>query len=120
MVFSCFLHVLHGNRPYALSRNSHPLTPYAPTGDFIYKNVVEHIKDKLLASYKKGDFESYCSGQAIYGDYQYLSTHNISADAVICSPPFADSIRFLCHKISPLYKFLNNSLKVIPSPSAIS
>lgn len=94
MVFSCFLHVLHGNRPYALSRNSHPLTPYAPTGDFIYKNVVEHIKDKLLASYKKGDFDNYHSGQAIYGDYQELSTHNIAADAVICSPPFADSIKF--------------------------
>lgn len=94
MVFSCLLHVLHGNRPYALSRNSHPLTPYAPTGDFVYKNVVEHIKDKLTASYKKGEFDSYRFGQAIYGDYQKLSTHSISADAVICSPPFADSIRF--------------------------
>lgn len=94
MVFSCFLHVLHGNRPYALSRNSHPLTPYAPTGDFIYKNVVEHIKDKLTASYKKGEFDHYRLGQAIHGDYQELSTHNIAADAVICSPPFANSIRF--------------------------
>lgn len=94
MVFSCFLHVLHGNRPYALSRNSHPLTPYAPTGDFIYKNVVKHIKDKLLAAYTKGDFNNYRPGQAIYGDYQNLSIHNISADAIICSPPFADSIRF--------------------------
>lgn len=94
MVFSCFLHVLHGNRPYALSRNSHPLTPYAPTGDFIYKNVVEHIKDKLEASYKKGEFEQYCKGSAILGDYQCLGEHNIYADAVICSPPFVDSIRF--------------------------
>lgn len=94
MVFSCLLHILHGNRPYALSRNSHPLTPYSPTGDFIYKNVVEHIKNKLLASYKKGDFPNYCFGKAIYGDYQDLATHNLSADAVICSPPFADSIKF--------------------------
>ncbi len=94
MVFSCFLHVLHGNRPYALSRNSHPLTPYAPTGDFIYKNVVEHIKKKMLVSYSKGDFTNYRLGKAIYGDYQELSSHNIHADAVICSPPFADSIKF--------------------------
>lgn len=94
MVFSCFLHVLHGNRPYALSRNSHPLTPYAPTGEFIYKNVIEHIKDKLLASYKKGEFDTYKQGKAIYGDYEALSTKGIHADAVICSPPFADSIRF--------------------------
>ena len=94
MVFSCLLHVLHGNRPYALSRNSHPLTPYAPTGEFVYKNVVQHIKDKLVSSFKKGDFSNYRYGQAIYGDYKQLDKHNISADAVICSPPFADSIRF--------------------------
>lgn len=94
MVFSCFLHVLHGNRPYALSRNSHPLTPYAPTGDYIYKNVVAHIKDKLLASYAKGDFSSYVAGKAILGNYLTLNQHNIKANAIICSPPFADSIRF--------------------------
>lgn len=94
MVFSCLLHVLHGNRPYALSRNSHPLTPYAPTGEFVYKNVVEHIKNKLSASYKKGDFSSYRYGMAIYGDYRELELHRFSADAIICSPPFADSIRF--------------------------
>ena len=94
MVFSCLLHVLHGNRPYALSRNSHPLTPYAPTGEFVYKNVVKHIEDKLTASYKKGDFSTYRFGRAIYGDYRDLSSHSISADAIICSPPFADSIRF--------------------------
>lgn len=94
MVFSCLLHILHGNRPYALSRNSHPLTPYAPTGDFIYKNVVKHIKDKLDSAYTKGNFTSYRHGQAILGDYNRLSEKNIKADAVICSPPFADSIRF--------------------------
>lgn len=94
MVFSCMLHVLHGNRPYALSRNSHPLTPYAPTGDFIYKNVVTHIRDKLDASYRKGTFEHYTPGKAIYGDYQELSKYHSFADAIICSPPFADSIRF--------------------------
>lgn len=94
MVFSCFLHVLHGNRPYALSRNSHPLTPYAPTGEFIYKNVVEHITDKLTASYRKGEFDHYLPGKAILGDYQDLSRCGIHADAVISSPPFADSIRF--------------------------
>lgn len=94
MIFSCLLHVLHGNRPYALSRNSHPLTPYAPTGDFIYKNVIDHIKKKLDAVYKKGDFGGYCSGWSIYGDYSDLCKKGILADAVICSPPFADSIRF--------------------------
>lgn len=118
MVFSCFLHVLHGNRPYALSRNSHPLTPYAPTGDFIYKNVVTHIKDKLISSYKKGVFDNYITGRAIYGDYTAIGRYNISADAVICSPPFADSIRFyiqnwmrlwLCGWEEDDYKKANNA-----------
>lgn len=94
MVFSCLLHILHGNRPYALSRNSHPLTPYAPTGEFVYKNVVEHIKEKLNASFQKGNFDHYKPGKALCGDYKELGTHNISADAIICSPPFADSMRF--------------------------
>ncbi len=94
MIFSCLLHILHGNRPYALSRNSHPLTPYAPTGEFIYKNVIEHINNKLVAAYAKGAFTNYCEGKAIYGDYADISKHKIIADAIICSPPFADSIRF--------------------------
>ena len=94
MVFAAFLHVLHGNRPYALSRNSHPLTPYAPTGDFIYKNVVEHIREKLVLSYKKGDFSSYCTGHTILGDYNNIDAWDNRVDYIICSPPFADSIRF--------------------------
>lgn len=94
MVFSCLLHVLHGNRPYALSRNSHPLTPYAPTGEYIYKNLVEHVKNKLIASYNKVDFENYHYGKSIYGDYKKLIEYNILADIIISSPPFADSMRF--------------------------
>lgn len=94
MVYSCFLHVLHGNRPYALSRNSHPLTPYAPKGDFVYKNVIEHISAKLALTYAKGPFDSFVQGEAVFGDYKTLSEKGITADAVICSPPFADSIRF--------------------------
>src|SRR5581483_2757734 len=31
-VLTCMMHVLHGNRPYAVSRRSHPVTPFAPTG----------------------------------------------------------------------------------------
>lgn len=94
MVFTCLLHILHGNRPYALSRTSHSLTPYSPTGDYIYKNVVEHIKKKLILSYQKGEFNNYRKGKALYGDYMALASAKISADIIISSPPFADSIRF--------------------------
>ncbi len=94
LILSAFMHVLHGNRPYALSRQSHPLTPYAPKGEFIYKNVIEHIKEKIDISYKVENFENYTSGQAIYGDYSKIKNLNNKVDFIICSPPFADSIKF--------------------------
>ena len=94
MVFAAFLHVLHGNRPYALSRNSHPLTPYAPKGDFIYKSVIDHIRDKIELSYAKGDFSFFVPGRTIFGDYNCICSLDNSVDYIICSPPFADSIRF--------------------------
>ncbi|MDI9414375.1 MAG: DNA methyltransferase [Bacillota bacterium] len=94
LAFSALLHVLHGNRPYALSRNSHPLTPYAPTGDFVYKNVVQHITNKVELTYKRGDFSTYVKGKTILGDYTALTNLKGQVDAIITSPPFADSIRF--------------------------
>lgn len=92
MVFSALLHILHGNRPYALSRTSHPLTPYAPRGEFVYKNVIEHIKAKINLSYSCTNFENYVRGKCIWGSFENLD--NINADAIITSPPFANSIRF--------------------------
>lgn len=92
MVYTCFLHVLHGNRPYALSRNSHPLTPYAPKGDYIYKNVIEHIREKIERVYSVEEFGQFKKGRAIYGDCNDIK--NIRADAIITSPPFADSMKF--------------------------
>ena len=40
LVYSCLLHILHGNRPYALSRRSHPITPFAPTGVSEYRPLI--------------------------------------------------------------------------------
>ena len=94
MVFSALLHVLHGNRPYALSRHSHPLTPYAPTGEFEYKSVIEKVVQKVNASYTKLEQSQITQGRAVYGDYKDLAAQNIKADFIICSPPFAGSIRF--------------------------
>lgn len=92
LILSCILHILHGNRPYALSRRSHPLTPYAPKGDFEYKNVIEHLEAKIDKSYKDGIFDNYTSGKSIFSDCNELQLSDI--DAIITSPPFADSIRF--------------------------
>ena len=94
MVLAALAHILHGNRPYALSRRSHPLTPYAPKGEFEYKNLVEHLIDKVNGAYKCSDFGEYLLGQAIYGDFRDIDLKHNSVDVIICSPPFADSMRF--------------------------
>lgn len=95
MALSAMLHILHGNRPYALSRNSHPLTPYAPTGEFVYKNVIEHIKAKLDISYKKADLSQAFTGKSIHKDFSKVTANDIGgADWIITSPPFTGSIRF--------------------------
>jgi hypothetical protein len=95
MVLSAMLHILHGNRPYALSRNSHPLTPYAPTGDFIYKNVIEHIRNKIDITYKKADLSKAFTGQSIHKDFTLVDKSDFDGvDWIITSPPFTGSIRF--------------------------
>lgn len=97
VVMSALLHVLHGNRPYALSRNSHPLTPYAPSGEFIYKNIITHINNKLDIVYNDIP-EDFTKGRMIFGDA--LSLHERlehKVDAIITSPPFTSSIRFYTH-----------------------
>lgn len=92
LIMAAILHVLHGNRPYALSRRSHPLTPYAPTGDYEYKNLIEHAKKKILMTISEPLSDEFIAGSAIFGDYSDL--HGINANAIITSPPFAGSLRF--------------------------
>ena len=87
------LHVLHGNRPYALSRRSHPVTPFAPTGPAIYKSVIEKVAAKLerMASepVALGQLHAVAQGDACAP--WPLTRH---ANAIITSPPFFDSTRF--------------------------
>lgn len=95
-IITCFLHILHGNRPYALSRNSHPLTPYFPKGDFKYKSVIEHIKNKVVLSFSKRDNYILKNGNAFNLDFRELNVKllNGKVDAIITSPPFTNSFKF--------------------------
>lgn len=95
-VFASLLHILHGNRPYALSRNSHPITPFAPKGDFIYKDLIVKLKEKINRVLNIELPATFKTGSAILDDFlnlpKYFSAGSI--DAVITSPPFYDSTRF--------------------------
>jgi hypothetical protein len=95
LVFSAFLHSLHGNRPYALSRTSHPVTPFKPTGEFEYRDFASRIKSKInraVGAYPLFDVES-LPGEARLGSFEKLE-YSGEIDAVITSPPFAASTRF--------------------------
>ncbi len=95
VVLSSMLHILHGNRPYALSRKSHPITPYAPTGEFMYKSVSEKLTDKVLKYYRESIPDSFEAGTIICQDSTHRWPDSVDGlDAIITSPPFFDSTRF--------------------------
>lgn len=88
IVMASMLHILHGNRPYALSRQSHPITPYAPTGDFVYKNVIEKLTEKVLKAFSVHLPPNFISGKIFLQDSTTTWPDEIChLDAIITSPP---------------------------------
>ncbi len=96
-IISCLLHVLHGNRPYALSRRSHGLTPLTPTGDFIYKSLIKSLTDKARRALKSRLPVDFVDGKAYQASVFDMPIENESIDAIITSPPFLNSTRFFAN-----------------------
>jgi len=96
IVFSSLLHILHGNRPYALSRRSHPITPFAPKGEFVKNDLIEKLKEKVNRSLKAKKTTEFSPGLSIWGDFKKLddSIEHGTIDTIITSPPFFDSTKF--------------------------
>ena len=95
LVFSAMLHILHGNRPYALSRRSHPITPFAPTGPTDYRPVIERLRAKVEKSLTAIANDHRRRGQAFFQDALQAWPDTVTdIDAVVTSPPFFDSTRF--------------------------
>ncbi len=94
-VLACMLHILHGNRPYAVSRRSHPVTPFAPTGPAEYRSVVDRLRakvDRSLSAELPPDFRT---GTVLQADLLRPWPESVkNIDAIITSPPFFDSTRF--------------------------
>ncbi len=95
LIVSSVMHVLHGNRPYALSRRSHPVTPFAPTGEFEYKSLIEKTIQKVEKSLFESLPENFQVGDIFFQDATDTWPQEINdLDAIITSPPFFDSTRF--------------------------
>jgi DNA modification methylase len=95
LVVSSLLHILHGNRPYALSRRSHPIVPYAPQGEFVYKNLIKNLTDKVERALQVELPLNFIPGKIFNQDSTSIWPQEINnLDAIITSPPFFDSTRF--------------------------
>ena len=95
LVISSLLHILHGNRPYALSRRSHPIVPYAPQGEFVYKNLIQNLTEKVERVLQVEFPLNFIPGKIYNHDSISIWPQEINnLDAVITSPPFFDSTRF--------------------------
>ncbi len=93
VVLTSLLHILHGNRPYALSRRSHPLTPFKPSGPREYRPLRAHL-EKRLDRILEPTIALPASGSAFLADFRSVPIEDGSVDAVITSPPFTESVRF--------------------------
>lgn len=94
-VFSCLLHILHGNRPYALSRRSHNIIPIPPKGDFIYKSLIKSLSEKTDRLLEKALPDGFTEGSAFLGDACDMEIESKSIDKIITSPPFLGTTEFL-------------------------
>jgi hypothetical protein len=95
LVFAALLHILHGNRPYALSRRSHPITPFAPSGTAEYRSLMKSLRAKVNRSLTLQYPAEFMPGTALMQDATSWWPQEINElDVIITSPPFFDSTRF--------------------------
>ncbi len=95
LILASLLHILHGNRPYALSRRSHPITPYAPTGEFEYKNLSAKLFNKVSKSLSTIKDDSFIPGIIFDQDITEEWPCEIQQlNSIITSPPFFESTKF--------------------------
>lgn len=87
-VKASLLHVLHGNRPYALSRTSHPITPFHPKGPSTYKSLLKHVQARVESALREPLPSTFVPGRSYHGDFRKLPTHISKADLIVTSPPF--------------------------------
>jgi hypothetical protein len=94
-VLACLLHILHGNRPYALSRRSHPVTPFAPRGPAEYRSLMSRLRAKVEKSLAVEYPDDFQNGHIYMQDAtSWWPVEVDELDAVVTSPPFFDSTRF--------------------------
>lgn len=88
-------HILHGNRPYALSRRSHGIIPIPPKGEFVYKSLIASLRAKIGRLSLDLLPSGFVPGSASQADAFHLPFEDGSVDVIITSPPFLGTTEFL-------------------------
>lgn len=94
-ILSNIAHILHGNRPYALSRRSHNVIPIPPKGEFRYKPLLKHTKERIEDYIRVKFPDDFKDGKAIHESIFEFEMKNESVDVIITSPPFFGNTEFL-------------------------
>lgn len=95
LVMASLLHILHGNRPYALSRRSHGITPFAPSGAYEYRPLIPRLREKVQRSLNAERPVNFVEGKMLFQDATSWWPREVDQlDAIITSPPFFNSTRF--------------------------
>jgi hypothetical protein len=87
-------HILHGNRPYALSRRSHNIIPIPPKGDFIYKPLLPSLRRKIVRLFAQPLNAGFRRGLALEVPFTEINQFG-EVDHVISSPPFLGTTHFV-------------------------
>lgn len=94
-ITACLAHILHGNRPYALSRRSHNIIPIPPKGPKVYKSVMASLRDKCARMLSFPLPPSFRQGKCYCGAVENIPLSDSTVDVVITSPPFLGTTHFL-------------------------
>lgn len=92
---ACLAHIMHGNRPYALSRRSHNIIPIPPRGPAEYKSVYDAIESKALRTIGHPLPEDFQRGSVYLAAADCLPLEDETVDVVLTSPPFLGTTDFL-------------------------
>jgi len=92
---TCIAHILHGNRPYALSRRSHNVIPIPPKGEFVYKPLLKSLREKIDRAMRCEMPETYVKGRAMQRNALDMNIDPETIDTIITSPPFLGTTDFL-------------------------
>jgi hypothetical protein len=92
---ACLAHIMHGNRPYALSRRSHNIIPIPPRGPAEYKPVYNAVQNKALRTIHYPLPPDFQRGKVYLAAADCLPLEEGAVDVVITSPPFLGTTDFL-------------------------